>query len=85
LVAATATVLALVVHRTGVAMIGLDVPEYPAYVPAWSEVMITVGIAAMGLLAFRLAVEHLPVYEHEPVHEEVHSAPRHAPVGAVGS
>lgn len=56
------TVFAVVVHRTGVAIVGLNVPEYPAYVPAWPEVMITVGVAAMGILAFRLAVEHLPVY-----------------------
>lgn len=84
-VAALATVLAVIVHRTGVAMIGLNVPEYAAYVPAWSEVMITVGIAAIGILAFRLAVEHLPVYEHEPIHEEARSVPDRLPVGAVGS
>jgi formate dehydrogenase iron-sulfur subunit len=84
-VAALATVLALIVHRTGVALVGLNVPEYPAYVPAWSEVMITVGIAAIGILAFRLAVEHLPVYEHEPAHDEVPSVPGHATAGAVGS
>lgn len=56
------TVVAVVLHRTGVAIVGIDVPEYPAYVPAWPEVMITVGVVAMGILAFRLAVEHLPVY-----------------------
>ncbi|MBE0591735.1 MAG: polysulfide reductase NrfD, partial [Gemmatimonadales bacterium] len=60
--AATATVLALVVHRFGVALVGIRVPEYSAYVPAWSEVMISVGIVAAGLLAFRFAIEFLPVY-----------------------
>ncbi len=62
LYAATATVLALVVHRFGVSLVGIRVPEYPVYVPAWSELMITIGIVAAGLLAFRLAIEVLPVY-----------------------
>jgi Ni/Fe-hydrogenase subunit HybB-like protein len=55
-----------VVHRCGVAIVGLDVPEYARYVPAWSEVLITAGIAALGVLGFRLAVEFLPIYEDEP-------------------
>jgi len=61
--AAWATVLGLVVHRMGVAVVGLDVPEYPRYVPHVAEVLITVGIASLGLLAFRLAVAVFPVYE----------------------
>jgi formate dehydrogenase iron-sulfur subunit len=65
LAAAWAIVLALVVHRFGVSMVGIHVPEYPTYVPAWSEVMITVGIVAAGLLAFRVAIEFLPIYGEE--------------------
>jgi Ni/Fe-hydrogenase subunit HybB-like protein len=64
--AAGATVLALIVNRTGVAIVGLDVPEYARYVPAWPEVLITVGILSLGLIAFRFAAEFLPVYESEP-------------------
>ena len=63
---AIAAVLGLVVHRTGVAMIGITVPEYPPYVPAWSEIMITVGIISLGVLAYRLAEHHLPIYEMSP-------------------
>jgi formate dehydrogenase iron-sulfur subunit len=66
LLGAWATVAALVVHRNGVAMIGIDVPEYTRYVPAVSEVLITVGVVALGVLGFRLAVEWLPIYEPEP-------------------
>jgi formate dehydrogenase iron-sulfur subunit len=65
--AALVTVLALVAHRCGVAIVGLEVPEYARYVPAWSEVAITVGIVALGLLAFRIATAVLPVY-HEREH-----------------
>jgi formate dehydrogenase iron-sulfur subunit len=64
--AAWATVLALVVHRAGVAIVGLDVPEYPRYVPHIAEILITVGIVSLGLLAFRVAVAVLPVYEAHP-------------------
>jgi Ni/Fe-hydrogenase subunit HybB-like protein len=63
---AAAAVLAVVVHRTGVAIVGLDVPEYARYVPAWSEVLITVGVVSLGLLAFRFAAEFLPIYEAQP-------------------
>jgi formate dehydrogenase iron-sulfur subunit len=60
---AWAAVVAVVVHRCGVAMVGIDVPEYARYVPAWSEVLITAGVIALGVLGFRLAVEFLPIYE----------------------
>ena len=59
---AAATVLALVVHRTGVSMVGIEVPGYARYVPAVSEILITVGIISIGLLSFRAAVRYLPVY-----------------------
>jgi formate dehydrogenase iron-sulfur subunit len=76
--AAWATVAGLVAHRTGVAVVGLDVPEYPRYVPHVAEVLITVGIVALGLLAFRIAVALLPVYEPHPTDASTHApaAPR---------
>ena len=64
--AAWMTVLGLVVHRTGVAVVGLDVPEYPRYVPHVAEVLVTIGIVSLGLLAFRAAVAMLPIYEAHP-------------------
>jgi Ni/Fe-hydrogenase subunit HybB-like protein len=65
--AAWATVLGLVVHRTGVAVVGLHVPEYPPYIPHVAEVLITIGILSLGVLGFRLAVAVLPVYETHAV------------------
>jgi hypothetical protein len=38
-------------------------------VPAFTELMISVGIVAAGLLVFRLAIEFLPVYA--PAGEEL--------------
>lgn len=63
--AALATVVAVIVHRTGVAVVGLSVPEYARYVPKWSEVLITIGIVSLGLLAFRAAIAFLPIYQDE--------------------
>jgi Ni/Fe-hydrogenase subunit HybB-like protein len=56
------TVGALVVHRVGVSLIGLVVPGVPRYVPALSEILITTGVLALGLLAFRFAAMYLPIY-----------------------
>ena len=60
--AALATVAAVVVHRAGVVIVGINVPGWPVYVPAWSEVLITAGIVSLGLLGYRAAVEYLPIY-----------------------
>ena len=55
--------LSLVVNRLGVSMVGYAVPEYSRYYPAWSEIMITVGIFSAGLFVMRLAMHYLPIYE----------------------
>lgn len=65
IIASLATIAALVVHRSGVGMVGLTVPEYGAYRPAWSEVAITAGIISLGLVGFRLAVACLPIYAEQ--------------------
>ncbi len=73
--AALATVAAVIVHRTGVAVVGLSVPEYGRYVPKWSEVLITIGIVSLGLLGFRAAIAFLPIYHDE---KDRHLAPAEA-------
>jgi formate dehydrogenase iron-sulfur subunit len=76
-VGAWATVLALIAHRTGVAVVGLDVPEYPPYVPHPAEVLITVGIVSLGLLAFRVIAALFPVYESHEAPASGHPDPDH--------
>jgi len=56
------TVGALVAHRVGVSLVGIEVAGVPRYVPALTEILITAGVLALGLLAFRVAVGLLPVY-----------------------
>jgi len=61
-VPAVLTVGGLVAHRVGVSLVGISVEGAPRYVPALSEILITAGLLALGLLAFRFAVGFLPVY-----------------------
>lgn len=56
------TIGALVVHRVGVSLVGVEVPGVPRYVPALTEILITAGVFALGALAFRFAATHLPIY-----------------------
>ncbi|MBT8461312.1 MAG: polysulfide reductase NrfD, partial [Gemmatimonadetes bacterium] len=67
LVGALLAVAGLVVNRTGVAMVGMSVPEYAAYVPAWSEVVITAGIFSIAILAYRSIATWFPVFAEGPV------------------
>lgn len=87
--AALATVTAVVVQRTGVAVVGIAVPEYAPYVPKWSEVMITVGIVSLGLLGFRAAIAFLPIYHEDEPHAPAEASARPAsqpiPMAAAGA
>jgi len=67
LAGALLAVAGLVVNRTGVAIVGMSVPEYAAYVPAWSEVVITAGIFSIAILAYRSIVTWFPVFAEGPV------------------
>jgi Ni/Fe-hydrogenase subunit HybB-like protein len=78
--AALLTVAGFVCNRLNVTVTGFESTLGLRYVPAWSEVAITLMLVALGFAAFRLAVRRLPVFpsrevEAEPPTEEV-AAPR---------
>ncbi|MFO7768831.1 MAG: NrfD/PsrC family molybdoenzyme membrane anchor subunit [bacterium] len=75
LLASIASVVAITVHRVGVTMIAMDIPEYPTYYPMWLEYVVSIGLIAMGLLAFRLIVQYFPVYEEQLDHEAIGRSP----------
>jgi len=60
------TVGALVTHRLGVSLVGIEVPGVPRYVPAAGEVLVTLGILAIGVLVFRFASAYLPIHHVDP-------------------
>jgi len=60
--AALLVVLGFVANRLNVSVTGLEGAMGGHYIPAWSEVVISMLLVAAGFVAFRLAVKLLPVY-----------------------
>ena len=56
-------VLGLFVNRLNVSLIGLDPHSWQTYMPAASEILISLGIVSVALLVFRYIVMNFPVYE----------------------
>ena len=65
--ASSLVVIGLIWNRINVAIVGIHVEKWEAYYPFWTEIFITVGVVAIGLIVFKWAVENLPIYEHETV------------------
>jgi Ni/Fe-hydrogenase subunit HybB-like protein len=57
-------VLSFVTNRLNVALAGMEAGSGTTYIPAWSEVAITLMLIALGFAVFKLAAKHLPVFEH---------------------
>jgi Ni/Fe-hydrogenase subunit HybB-like protein len=58
-------VMGFVVNRLNVSITGFEATQGSHYVPAWSELAVTLMLVAVGFAAFGLAVRHLPVYPEE--------------------
>jgi len=70
--AAAMVVFGVALNRINVFLIGYTAPYATGpYIPAWTEVLVTVGLASMLVLLYRLFVFHLPVM---PVEEGSHHA-----------
>lgn len=65
--------LGFVTNRMNVSVTGLERAAGVSYFPKWSEIAVTLAIIAAGFAIFRLAAQHLPVFEEE--HEDHGSAP----------
>jgi Ni/Fe-hydrogenase subunit HybB-like protein len=60
--AAAMVVFGVALNRINVFLIGYTAPYATApYVPAWTEVLVTVGLVSLLVLVYRLFVFHLPV------------------------
>ena len=57
------TVAGVFIHRLNVSVIGIQAHTWQGYSPAISEYLISLGVVAGGLLAFRYIVQNFPVYE----------------------
>lgn len=63
--ASTLVIIGLVWNRINVAIVGVVVEDWETYYPYWTEIFITIGVVAIGLIVFKWAIENLPIYEHE--------------------
>lgn len=77
--AALLVVLGVVMNRMNVSITGMERSSGTTYVPALTEVFVTLSVVGAGFLIFALAVNFLPVF---PAHEMKDARPIVAPDGA---
>jgi Ni/Fe-hydrogenase subunit HybB-like protein len=63
--AAMLAVLGFITNRLNVSMTGLEAAQGGHYIPAWSEIAITLMFIAIGFAAFSFAVRHFNVFPEE--------------------
>ncbi len=59
-------VLGFVLNRMNVSITGMETGSGVSYMPSWMEVFVTMGIVALGFVAFSYAVKYFNIFE-EPV------------------
>jgi Ni/Fe-hydrogenase subunit HybB-like protein len=64
--AGTLEVCGFLVNRLNVATTGLDASSGVRYFPSWGEIAITLSVVVVGLMVFRMAVRHLPIFGEAP-------------------
>lgn len=67
------------VNRLDVSTTGFDASSGVRYFPSWAEIAVTMGVVVVGLIAFRLAASHLPIFhnaahQNAPAREKPHDA-----------
>jgi Ni/Fe-hydrogenase subunit HybB-like protein len=62
---AVMVVLGFITNRLNVSVTGMEAASGASYVPAWTEVAVTLSIIAAGFAIFRMAAKYLPIFDHE--------------------
>ncbi|MDZ4797894.1 MAG: Ni/Fe-hydrogenase cytochrome b subunit [Bryobacteraceae bacterium] len=62
---AVMVVFGFITNRLNVSVTGIEAASGTRYIPAWSEIAVTLSIIAAGFAIFRLAAKYLPIFEHE--------------------
>jgi Ni/Fe-hydrogenase subunit HybB-like protein len=57
-------VLGFVTNRLNVSLGGMERGSGATYIPAWSEIAVTLSLIALGFAVFRIAAKRLPLFEH---------------------
>ena len=93
--AAQMTLLGFIINRLNVSITGFELVSGKTYVPAWTEIAVTLMLVTLGVTAFYVAARLFPVFEHDVLAEERartwrleidrrQSAPKMAPASGLG-
>jgi Ni/Fe-hydrogenase subunit HybB-like protein len=61
-------VAAVIVNRLNVAWFRMLPSAETIYVPSWQELVVTLNLISLGVVSFGLAARYLPLFQHEPLH-----------------
>ncbi len=59
-------VLGFVMNRLNVSITGMEGAAGIRYLPSWMEIVVSLGLVAIGMAVFALAVCYLPIFHSEP-------------------
>lgn len=65
-VAGVIGVLGIVLNRANISMVALNWNVSPRYVPSWMEIMVSLTLVTIGVLAFRWIVNRMPILHEDP-------------------
>jgi len=66
------TVTGIMLNRINTSLIAFNWNAPERYYPLWTEVVITIGVVTMGILAFRFVVNRMAILYDHPDHELLH-------------
>ncbi len=69
--ASAVTIAGFITHRLNVSIVSLERATQANYVPKWSEMAVTIMLAASAVLAFRWAVLHLHIFPRAEAQREL--------------
>jgi Ni/Fe-hydrogenase subunit HybB-like protein len=68
------TVIGVVLNRLNVSLIAFNwhLPSSERYFPHWMEIVISVFIVTIGLVAYKFIVSRMPIFYEHPDYKESH-------------
>lgn len=73
-IGATCAVLGFMLYRLNVSITGIERASGTHYVPSWMEMAVSVGLMAIGVALFGLAVRYLPIFPASKHGSHAHGA-----------
>jgi Ni/Fe-hydrogenase subunit HybB-like protein len=55
-----------VVNRLNISVTGMERASGVRYIPAWSEIAVTLSIVGIGIFLFTMAIKYLPIFHGQP-------------------